>query len=248
MSKEILTAEHAAELAAKIQAAGPHETASQRSARKERNDARASSDLEPEPAIPPVAWGLASYAEGAVKKAVARWTAANPQLEREDLLQAARLGAAMAALTFDPRKGPFVAYAKHDIWGSIRDQAGEMHGHVSIPTDLVSATPRGSEAQKAAAGAWSKTVSFDHDDGENAPLRDRLAASPSSLSIEERLYIRAAVRSLSAMYQQVLALVIDADLTSAEAAKVLCISEQAVRARRKRALAALGIILKDFLS
>ncbi|MEB0304391.1 hypothetical protein QN345_03470 [Cryobacterium sp. 10I1] len=247
MSKQILTAEHAAELAVRIQAAGPFETAKMRSAREDRNSARVDGGREEEPAIPPAAWGLAAFAEGAVKKAGARWAAANPQLVWDDLLQVGRMGAAAAALTFNPSKGAFVAYAKNDINGAIRSYASEMHENVCIPADLVSSTQRGSDAQKAAAGAWSNTASLDTDDAESVPLRERIGAPEPTLSIEEKQAIRATVKTLSQVSQRVLALVIDADMTSAAAAKVLLTSEQAVRANLKRALAALAPLLKELL-
>lgn len=247
MSKPTLTTEHAAELSARIQLAGPFETAAKRTAREKRNADRVDGGREPAPAIPPAAWALAEFAEGAVKKAATRWVAANPQLSRDDLLQAGRLGAAAAALTFAPEKGAFISYANHDVNGAIRAHAAEMHGHVVIPADLVSAEQRGSEAQKSAANGWSKTNSFDDIDADGVALRERIGVRASALSIEERLAVRAAVKTLSETAQRVLALVIDGDMTSAAAAKILGVSEQAVRARCKRSLATLKPILEKLL-
>ena len=122
-----------------------------------------------------------------------------------------------------------------------------MHGHVAIPADLVSAEQRGSEAQKTAANGWSKTSSFDDTDADGVALRERIGARASALSIEERLAVRAAVKTLSETAQRVLALVIDGDMTSAAAAKILGVSEQAVRARCKRSLATLKPILEKLL-
>ncbi|MEC5185251.1 RNA polymerase sigma factor (sigma-70 family) [Cryobacterium sp. MP_3.1] len=250
MSNTILTAEHAVELSVRIQAAGPFETAKQRSAREDRNTARTDGGREPASAIPPAAWELASFAEGSMKRIAANWAAANPQLVWDDLLQAAQLGAVAAALTFAPEKGAFVSYAKHDIAGAIREYASEMHEHASVPPDMVASNQRGSEATKAAAASWSKSISLDNDsaDSETAPLRDRIGAPEAGLSVEEKLSVQAAVKSLSVRAQQVLALVIDADLTSGEAAKILQVSEQAVRANRQRALSALEPILKEIFA